>query len=83
MSGKDVSLFLQNCPLLEELIVRYSDVEVCGAALVLKDLEVFGCHSENIVKASAPNLARLRAADGSGKLLLENVPNVVPADLKI
>lgn len=84
VSGEAIKILLRNCLLLEELIicssVLTSDVEFCGATLMLKHLEVCFCSGEKSVKVYAPNLTFLRADDGSENMLLENVPKLVEAD---
>ncbi|KAL6519627.1 hypothetical protein OROHE_017317 [Orobanche hederae] len=77
-------IFQRNCPLLEVLIIYdsylTSDVEVCGANLVLKHLEV--CYSDGCksLRVSAPNLSRLKLARKIGILFLESVPKLVEVE---
>ncbi|KAL7136911.1 hypothetical protein ABFS83_10G061600 [Erythranthe nasuta] len=80
MRGGAIELLLLNCPLLEQLILRWpgriSKIEVCGSSLVLKHLEIVNCTDLESLKISAPRLASLRVTTLAG-LLLENVPMLV------
>ncbi|KAL7136338.1 hypothetical protein ABFS83_10G023300 [Erythranthe nasuta] len=77
LTSEAIEFFLHNCPLLEKLVVHYtnkiSNLEVCGPSLVLKHLELMHCSYLKSVKVSAPNLISL-IGPNIEVLSLENVP---------
>lgn len=78
MCGEDIKFFLRELPLLEQLTICLanltSDVEVCGASLMLKHLKIVHSKGGKSIKVSAPNLAWLDVD-------FENVPKHVGASL--
>lgn len=80
VTDRAVEFFLNNCPLLEKLVIhrsgKMSKLEVCGSSLMLKHLEIFLCMGLKSLKVSAPSLTSLRTTTSEG-LLLENVPMLV------
>ncbi|KAL8039126.1 hypothetical protein ABFX02_10G014700 [Erythranthe guttata] len=80
VSDRAIELFLHNCPLLEQLIVHYSQkiskLEVCGPSLMLKHLEIVHCTGLKSLKVSAPRLTTLNVTVLK-VVLLENVPMLV------
>ncbi|KAL8039170.1 hypothetical protein ABFX02_10G017200 [Erythranthe guttata] len=85
MTGGDIECILQNCPLLEQLVVhgaqRMSNLEVCGSSLVLKHLEIVNCEDFISLKVSAPRLTSLTVKMFE-ELLLEHVPMLTEVSLR-
>ncbi|XP_057808461.1 FBD-associated F-box protein At3g52670-like [Salvia miltiorrhiza] len=83
VSGEDIKLFLRELPSLELLSICYanltSHVEVCGATLALKHLEILHCKGGADISVSAPNLTWLCVDDISTLVLPLNVPKLVGA----
>ncbi|KAL7136223.1 hypothetical protein ABFS83_10G015200 [Erythranthe nasuta] len=80
VSDRAIELFLHNCPLLEQLIVHFSQkiskLEVCGPSLMLKHLELYYCMGLESLKISAPRLTTLNVT-ALKAVVLENVPMLV------
>ncbi|XP_012836058.1 PREDICTED: FBD-associated F-box protein At2g26860-like [Erythranthe guttata] len=80
VSNGAIELLLDNCPLLEQLtvhrLVKISKLEICGSSLMLKDVEIYNCHSLESIKVSLPRLTALTLSHVKG-LLLENVSMLV------
>ncbi|KAL8039165.1 hypothetical protein ABFX02_10G017100 [Erythranthe guttata] len=85
MTGGDIECILQNCPLLEQLVVhgaqRMSNLVVCGSSLVLKHLEIVNCEDFISLKVSAPRLTSLTVKMFE-ELLLEHVPMLTEVSLR-
>ncbi|KAL6509824.1 hypothetical protein OROGR_022312 [Orobanche gracilis] len=83
VSGEAVKIFLRNCPFLELLTIflsLLSRIEVCGATLMLKHLEVCASDACKSLRVSAPNLTRLKLTGEVGRLFLESVPKLVDVE---
>ncbi|KAL7115645.1 hypothetical protein ACP275_04G195000 [Erythranthe tilingii] len=85
VSDGDINFFLDNCPLLEQLIVHESEkvlhLEICGSSLKLKHLEIVLCSKLESLKVSVPGLTSLRVTSLDG-LLIENVPMLVDVSVR-
>ncbi|CAA0806796.1 F-box/FBD/LRR-repeat protein [Striga hermonthica] len=77
VSGEAIEFLLRYCPLLEQLVVCFSELlsslEVCGPSLVLKHLKIWDCKYLKSLRISAPNLTTL-ILDKIEGILLEDVP---------
>ncbi|KAL7143169.1 hypothetical protein ABFS83_08G172800 [Erythranthe nasuta] len=86
VSDGTIEFFLNNCPLLERLIVRFSNqmsrLEICGSSLVLKHLEIEFCSGLESLKVSVPSLTSLSVTSLNG-LSLENVPMLVDLSVRV
>ncbi|KAL7096349.1 hypothetical protein ACP275_10G074300 [Erythranthe tilingii] len=84
LSDGVIESFLNNCPLLERLVVRLtnkiSNVQVCGPSLRLKHLEIVYCTGLKSLKVSVPNLTSLRVSRPEG-LVLDCVPMLVDVSI--
>ncbi|CAH9049964.1 unnamed protein product [Cuscuta epithymum] len=90
ISDEGIKFFLCNCSLLEQLVLedvnQLSNLEVCGASLVLKRLYVMYCSDLVSIKVSAPNLTSLAVMEKNelvfeSVLMLESVPMLVDLDI--
>ncbi|XP_012827731.1 PREDICTED: putative F-box/FBD/LRR-repeat protein At3g49030 [Erythranthe guttata] len=85
VSDGDINFFLDNCPLLEQLIVheseKVSNLEICGSSLKLKHLEIVLCSKLESLKVSVPGLTSLTVTSLDG-LLIENVPMLVDVSVR-
>ncbi|EYU18208.1 hypothetical protein MIMGU_mgv1a024413mg, partial [Erythranthe guttata] len=84
LSDGVIESFLNNCPLLERLVVRLTNkisiVQVCGPSLRLKHLEIVYCTGLKSLRISAPNLTSLRVTRAEG-LVLDSVPMLVDVSI--
>ncbi|EYU33648.1 hypothetical protein MIMGU_mgv1a022709mg, partial [Erythranthe guttata] len=86
VSDGTIEFFLNTCPLLERLIVRFSKqmsrLEIYGPSLVLKHLEIKFCLGLESLKVSVPSLTSLSVTSLNG-LSLENVPMLVDLSVHV
>ncbi|XP_047949436.1 uncharacterized protein LOC125195313 [Salvia hispanica] len=84
VNGDAIALLVRHCKLLERLMIyrsnRRSDVEIGGTSLKHLDLrsrEINHIEENYNIRVCAPNLTWLTVDQNSGRVLLENVPNLV------
>ncbi|KAL6973110.1 hypothetical protein U1Q18_027288 [Sarracenia purpurea var. burkii] len=88
VTGEVIEYFLFNCPLLEDLRVRWSlsfvKLRIVGSSLSLKYLHLWGCPLKNI-EVCAPNLVSFKLVPvkhcGNVTLALMDVPRLVEVSM--
>lgn len=85
VSGEAVELFLQNCPMLEELSVSGSghllDLKITGPFPSLKRLEIQSCLNIRSVVIRGLDIEYLKYIGRSADFVLENLPRLVNLDI--
>lgn len=85
VSGEAVELFLQNCPVLEELSVSGSghllDLRIIGPYSSLKRLEIRACFNIRSVEIRGLDIEYLKYIGRSVDFVLENLPRLVNLDI--
>lgn len=86
VSGQNLELFIQNCPLLDRLCVDHSKtlirLRVIGSSIQLKYLEIQSCYLMEEIEISAPSLLSFRYYGQAIKIHIENVPQLVDVSIR-